>query len=79
MVYTSPPDPRAFNARIWEIVRQIPRGKVMTYGQIAAMIPPPEDVTIEEYKAAGARWVGGRWRPARTTCPGSASSTPRAK
>lgn len=65
MIYTSPPDPVSFNQRVWEIVRQIPRGKVMTYGQIATMMPPPEGVAIEEYKASGARWVGG----AMAACP----------
>jgi methylated-DNA-protein-cysteine methyltransferase-like protein len=65
MVYTSPPDPQAFNTRVWEIVRQIPRGKVMTYGQIATMMSPPDGVAIEEYKGVGARWVGG----AMAACP----------
>ena len=64
-MYTSPPDPLAFNTQVWEIVRQIPRGKVSTYGQIALMIPPPEGVEANEYRAVGARWVGA----AMAACP----------
>lgn len=62
---TNPPDPRSFNALVWEIVRQIPAGRVTTYGQIAAMIAPPEGVNLRQYEAQGARWVGG----AMAVCP----------
>lgn len=64
-MYTSPPDPLAFNTQVWEIVREIPRGKISTYGQIALMIPPPEGVAADEYRAVGARWVGA----AMAACP----------
>jgi len=57
--FTSPPDPKVFQARVWEIVRQIPAGQVTTYGQIAAMIPPPEGMDEGDYRAWSARWVGG--------------------
>jgi methylated-DNA-protein-cysteine methyltransferase related protein len=63
--FTSPPNPHAFNAQVWEIVRQIPPGKVSTYGQVAMLLPPPEGMTPEDYKAFGARWVGG----AMAKCP----------
>jgi methylated-DNA-protein-cysteine methyltransferase related protein len=63
--FTSPPDPKTFNAQVWDIVRQIPQGKVSTYGQIAAMIPPPGDLNLRDYEAFGARWVGG----AMAGCP----------
>jgi len=63
--FTSPPDLVIFNALVWEIVRQIPPGKVATYGQIAAMVPPPEGMTAWDYRAFGARWVGG----AMAACP----------
>ena len=63
--FSSPPDPAAFNALVWEITRQIPAGKVCTYGQIAAMLPPPEGMTLKDYEAFGARWVGG----AMAACP----------
>lgn len=63
--YSSPRDPSAFNAQVWEIVRQIPAGRVTTYGQIAAMIPPPGEMDLRSYLAFGARWVGG----AMAACP----------
>jgi methylated-DNA-protein-cysteine methyltransferase-like protein len=63
--FTSPPNREDFQISVWEIVRQIPAGKVMTYGQIAAMFPPPENMTAKGYKAFGPRWVGG----AMAACP----------
>lgn len=63
--YSSHRDPKVFNALVWEIVRQIPPGQVSTYGRIAAMIPPPEGMTLRSYEAFGARWVGG----AMAACP----------
>jgi methylated-DNA-protein-cysteine methyltransferase-like protein len=63
--FVSPPDPIVYKARAWEIARQIPPGRVFTYGQIAALIPPPAGMTAEDYRAWGARWVGG----AMAACP----------
>lgn len=63
--FTSPPDPIIFNNQVWEVVRQIPAGKVATYGQIARMIPPPEGVAAKSYLSLGPRWVGG----AIAACP----------
>jgi methylated-DNA-protein-cysteine methyltransferase-like protein len=63
--FVSPPNPKAYNAMVWEIVRQIPGGKVSTYGQIGGMIPPPEGVSPKDYEAFAARWVGG----AMAACP----------
>jgi methylated-DNA-protein-cysteine methyltransferase-like protein len=63
--FSSPPDPVAFNAQVWNIVRQIPPGKVATYGQIAGFISPPGSMSAKDYKAFGARWVGG----AMAGCP----------
>jgi methylated-DNA-protein-cysteine methyltransferase-like protein len=54
----NPPDSIAFNKRVWQIVQQIPVGKVSTYGQIASMIPPPEGVAPDAYRRLGARWTG---------------------
>jgi methylated-DNA-protein-cysteine methyltransferase related protein len=54
----NPPNPKLFNALVWEIVRQIPSGKVATYGQIASMIPPPEGVEPPDFDRLGPRWVG---------------------
>jgi len=63
--FTSSPNTQAFNARVWEIVRQIPPGRVTSYGQIAAMIPPPQGMDPKSYDAFAARWVGG----AMAVCP----------
>lgn len=65
MRFTSSPNPQAFNARVWDIVRQIPPGRVTSYGQIAAMIPPPPGMDPKSYDAFAARWVGG----AMAACP----------
>lgn len=64
--FSSPPNPRAFNEQVWEIVRQIPTGKVSTYGQIAAMLPTPEGLTLRDFESFAPRWVGG----AMAACPG---------
>lgn len=63
--FTTPPNPQAFYAQVWDIARQIPRGKVASYGQIAKMLPPPAGVDIETYVAFGPLWVGG----AMAHCP----------
>lgn len=65
MRYTTPPDQQAYYEQVWQLVRQIPRGKVAAYGQIALMLPPPAGVEFESYKAFGPRWVGG----ALAACP----------
>jgi len=63
--YTSPSNRDTYNATVWEVVRQIPAGKVATYGQIAALIPPPGGASESGYRAWGPRWVGG----AMAACP----------
>jgi methylated-DNA-protein-cysteine methyltransferase-like protein len=63
--FTSPPNPKAFSAQVWDIVRQVPAGRVTTYGQIAAMLPIPPEMTLRDYDTFGARWVGG----AMAACP----------
>ena len=57
--FTSPPKALNYNIQVWEIVRQIPAGKVFTYGRIAEMIMPPSAEKVRAYRAFGARWVGG--------------------
>lgn len=47
-----------FYPAVWKIVRQIPAGKVSTYGQIAGYIPAPAGVSPEDYLANRARWAG---------------------
>jgi methylated-DNA-protein-cysteine methyltransferase-like protein len=56
---TSPPNPQAFNAQVWEILRKIPYGKVASYGQIAKMLPLPAGVDGETFTEFGALWVSG--------------------
>ena len=65
MSITSPPDQQAFNEQVWSLVRQVPRGKVVTYGQIAQLLPPPMDVDPETYQEFSSRWVGS----AMAACP----------
>lgn len=65
MKFASPPDRAVYYAKVWELVRKISPGKVATYGQIASMIPPPEGMQPSDYRAWGARWVGG----AMASCP----------
>lgn len=63
--YISPPKRDEFNHKVWFLVRQIPPGKVSTYGQIASLLPPPPGMDPKSYLAFGARWVGG----AMANCP----------
>lgn len=65
MGFSSPPNPLQYQSLVWEIVRQIPTGRVATYGQIASMIPPPGTLRLKDYEAFGPRWVGG----AMAHCP----------
>ncbi len=65
MRFRSPPDRIIFNHQVWDIVRQIPPGKVATYGQVTRMLPPPEGMDPKAFQAFGPRWVGG----AMAACP----------
>jgi methylated-DNA-protein-cysteine methyltransferase-like protein len=65
MNYVAPPDQQAYYEQVWDLVRQVPHGMVVTYGQISQMIPAPPGVEPEAYKAFGPRWVGG----AMAACP----------
>ena len=66
---TNPPDPQTYNLLVYEIVRQIPPGRVATYGQVAALIPPPEGVNLRQYEAQGPRWVGAAMAAAPDDVP----------
>ena len=63
--FTSTKNQTDYNILVWEIVKRIPEGKVCTYGRIADMIPPPNEMAPKAYKAFGPRWVGG----AMAQCP----------
>ena len=53
----APPDPETFYEEVWEIARQIPRGKIASFGQLAKMLPPPDGVDADTYLEFGALWV----------------------
>ncbi|HEX7394664.1 MAG TPA: MGMT family protein [Anaerolineaceae bacterium] len=61
----SPAQRTAFFKAVWNLVRQIPAGKVSTYGQIAALVLAPAGVSFEDFKFLRARWVG----QAMAECP----------
>jgi methylated-DNA-protein-cysteine methyltransferase-like protein len=65
MKFLSPPDQAEYRRKVWDVVRQIPERQVATYGQIAALIPPPRGMDQGDYAAWSARWVGG----AMAACP----------
>ncbi len=54
----NPPNARSFFETVWDIVCQIPPGKVSSYGQIASMIPPEDDMDPVQMKHLAPRWVG---------------------
>ncbi len=54
----NPPNAKTFFETVWEIVREIPAGAVSSYGQIASMIPPDEDMEPARMKRLAPRWVG---------------------
>ncbi|MEW6568477.1 MAG: MGMT family protein [Chloroflexota bacterium] len=57
--------PNDFRRQVYAIVRRIPSGRVMTYGGIAALIPPPSGMLWTCYLRLRARWVGH----AMASCP----------
>ena len=59
------PARETFFASVWKIARQVPPGKVTTYGQIAGYIPPPPGILPDDYRANRARWAGH----AMASCP----------
>lgn len=59
MAFSNPPNPKAYHARVYELVRAIPAGRVATYGQIAKLVPPVEGVDPGAYLRLAPRWVGG--------------------
>lgn len=65
MNYIPLPNKKTFYEQIWALARQIPYGKVATYGQLSQMLAPPEDIKPEDYKIYGPRWAG----EAMAECP----------
>lgn len=65
MRYTPPPNQQNYYEQVWQLVRQVPHGKVVTYGQIAQWLPLPMGVEPQDYKTFSSRWVGD----AMAACP----------
>lgn len=55
--------------RVWAMVRQIPAGKVVSYGQLAELLDPPLEIPMDAYRAFGSRWVGGAMRACPAVVP----------
>jgi methylated-DNA-protein-cysteine methyltransferase-like protein len=51
-------DRATYDHIVWGIVWQIPPGRVITYGQIASMIPMPDGMELPSYERIAPRWVG---------------------
>jgi alkylated DNA nucleotide flippase Atl1 len=47
-----------FRMKVYDLVRQIPRGRVMTYGGIGSKIIKPPGIDPLAFKRIRARWVG---------------------
>jgi methylated-DNA-protein-cysteine methyltransferase-like protein len=58
-----------FRAQVYAVVNSIPAGRVMTYGQVAALIPPPQGVDLRGYEHVKARWVGYAMAECPEGCP----------
>lgn len=58
MNYIQPPNKQHYYDQVWEVARQIPKGSVATYGQLAKLLPIPEGISGNDYRTCGARWVG---------------------
>ena len=58
MNYLPPPDKQLYYEQVWALVRQIPHGRVATYGQITKILPQPEDISAEDFQTSASRWVG---------------------
>ena len=52
------PNKQIYYEQVWAIVRQIPRGKVATYGQLTKMLPKPDSISDDDYQIYASRWVG---------------------
>ena len=63
--YPAPPERMEYYEQVWELVRQIPPGKVSTYGRLASYLPPPKGMSARAYEVRGPRLVGG----AMAACP----------
>jgi len=58
MNYVPPPNKQLYYEQVWALVRQIPSGKVATYGQITRLLTKPDAISVDDYKMSASRWVG---------------------
>ncbi|MGB1250013.1 MAG: MGMT family protein [Candidatus Promineifilaceae bacterium] len=59
------PNQKAYYEAVWALVRDVPQGQIVTYGQLAKWLSVPNGVTAQTYKTFGSRWVGH----AMAACP----------
>lgn len=60
-----PLDKQAYFELVWSYVRQVPAGKVVTYGQIAQSLPEPPALALDDHVVSASRLVGS----AMAACP----------
>jgi methylated-DNA-protein-cysteine methyltransferase-like protein len=65
----TPQQQKDFYLLVWELARQVPPGKVATYGQIASYIPAPEGIDPQAYAAFRARWAGSAMKDSPSDVP----------
>jgi len=67
MVKENPPQDwkKEYYQKVWDIVRRVPVGKVITYGGIAAEISSPSNINPSSYFFLAPLWVG----KALSECP----------
>ena len=58
----NPANDKAYQERVYEIVRKIPRGRVMTYGQIAGILGEGYTPRTVGYVMHAAETEGGPWQ-----------------
>ncbi len=58
MNYVHPPNRQLYYEQVWALVRQIPHGRVATYGKITKILPQPASISIDDYQMSASRWVG---------------------
>lgn len=56
---------QAYYELVWNFVRQVPSGYVVTYGQIAQSLPAPPPLALDEQAISVSRLVGS----AMAACP----------
>ncbi|MFT6878443.1 MAG: methylated-DNA-protein-cysteine methyltransferase-like protein [Granulosicoccus sp.] len=65
MNYLHPPNQQLYYKQVWVLVRQVPYGRVVTYGQITKILRQPDGISAEDYQMSASRWVG----LAMSACP----------